>query len=272
MTRLRDAALAYAARGWPVFPLISRGKLPAVPQAEGGRGFRDASTDPRQIERWWSRWPQANIGFCPGRPGILVIDQDGPEAARVAMTLGLFSEPVPSVISGRADGGRHLYFAHPGGVVGNLHLGHPKLEVRADNGYVILPPSVHPSGAVYTWEDRDQPLAPLPPRALYALRTAATQTPERRARDIPRLESIPEGSRHVTLRSYAARLVNLGHDAEEAYRLLQGLNHLLCRPPYPDADVWALVTSACDKWSRPRKVHETEDADWPRVEPRRSWV
>ena len=45
---------------------------------------------------------------------------------------GLFAEPVPSVVSGREDGGRHLYFEHPGGMVGNLHLGHPKLEVRPE--------------------------------------------------------------------------------------------------------------------------------------------
>jgi putative DNA primase/helicase len=271
VSELRRTALEYAGQGWPVFPLIARGKLPAIPQAEGGRGFHDATTDTRQIERWWTRWPHANIGFCPGRARILVIDQDGPDAARVAMTLGLFAEPVPSVISGRAEGGRHLYFAHPGGTVGNLHLGHAKLEVRADNGYVILPPSVHPDGPVYAWEDRETPLVSLPPQALRALRTAATQTPERRARDIPKLEHIPEGERHTTLRSYAARLVALGHEPEEAYRLLQGINHLLCHPPYADGPLWELVRSACDKWSRRRNTSEVE-AGWPRVETRRSWA
>src|SRR2546430_1441589 len=60
------------------------------------------------------------------------------------------------------SGGRHLWFPHPGGTIGNVVLA-PHLDVRADHGYVLLPPSVHPSGAVYRWEHRLTDVKALPP-------------------------------------------------------------------------------------------------------------
>ncbi|MDP9486217.1 MAG: bifunctional DNA primase/polymerase, partial [Actinomycetota bacterium] len=80
---LLSAALWYAGRGIPVFPLRPGSKNPAVPKREGGRGYLDATTDPEQIRRWWSRWPLANIGIPTGeRSGLLVLDHDAykPEA------------------------------------------------------------------------------------------------------------------------------------------------------------------------------------------------
>jgi bifunctional DNA primase/polymerase-like protein len=48
-----DAALQYAARGWPVFP-VSEHKRPLT-----DHGFYDGTVDPKQIEEWWSWWPGA---------------------------------------------------------------------------------------------------------------------------------------------------------------------------------------------------------------------
>src|SRR5260370_35369360 len=67
---LREAALAYARVGLPVFPL--RGKLPLVPH-----GLDDASVDAAVIKRWWRRWPDANIGIPTGPPsGWVALDID----------------------------------------------------------------------------------------------------------------------------------------------------------------------------------------------------
>ena len=66
-----NTALQYAARGWPVFPCSSR-KLPLTEH-----GFKDASTDKRQIHDWWTRWPHALIGMPTGeRTGLAVLDID----------------------------------------------------------------------------------------------------------------------------------------------------------------------------------------------------
>ena len=97
---LPEAAVAYANAGWPVFPLSLRGKLPLTKN-----GFRDASSDPAIVRNRWGRWPTVNIGFVPGRVGLLVVDIDGAEGEASASRLGLFAEPTLEVQTGR---GRHL--------------------------------------------------------------------------------------------------------------------------------------------------------------------
>ena len=135
--------MAYAVEhGWPVFPL--NGKEPRTED-----GFKSATVDPDRIGEWWRRWPDAGIGFVPGRAGLIVFDLDGAEAEPEAQALGLFAEPTLRCLTAR---GSHFYYEHPGGVIGNRKLA-PHIDVRADAGYVILPPSIHPSGAVYTWAD-----------------------------------------------------------------------------------------------------------------------
>src|SRR4051812_49746069 len=75
MTALHDAALAYAARGWPLFPLKPREKTPLISKADGGNGVKDATTDPAAIEAWWTACPEANIGLACGA-AFFVLDAD----------------------------------------------------------------------------------------------------------------------------------------------------------------------------------------------------
>ena len=67
---LLHAALRYADLGYSVFPCAPSGKVPLTP-----RGFKDATTDAVQIEAWWEKHPDANIGI-PTK-GLLVVDVDG---------------------------------------------------------------------------------------------------------------------------------------------------------------------------------------------------
>src|SRR5262249_13146829 len=87
-----DAALAYAAVGWPVFPGTPGAKTPAFPAAHPpgepmaaacrgecgrvGHGFHDATTDPETIRQWWGRHPDRSVGIRTGAPGPDVIDVD----------------------------------------------------------------------------------------------------------------------------------------------------------------------------------------------------
>ena len=68
-------ALAYARRGWPVFPCQPGQKIPAT-----AHGYRDATTDPDQITEWFTRHPDHNLAIATGTPGpdVLDVDQHGP--------------------------------------------------------------------------------------------------------------------------------------------------------------------------------------------------
>ena len=142
---MRAAAIALAERGWYVFPLRPKGKRPLLKQ-----GFKIATADPARVAQFWQQYPQANIGLYPGPSKLLVIDIDGPKGEATAQRLGLLEHGTLEVRTGRKGGGRHRYHTHPGGKIGNLGLGNG-VDVRADSGYVVVPPSVHPTGTLYEW-------------------------------------------------------------------------------------------------------------------------
>ena len=57
-------ALAYAERGWPVFPCQANRKIPATTH-----GYQDATTDEQQITDWFTRRPSCNLAIATGAPG-----------------------------------------------------------------------------------------------------------------------------------------------------------------------------------------------------------
>lgn len=144
-----NEALEYAARGWAVFPVEPRGKRPLTIH-----GVKDATSDPTQVEWEWERWPDANIGLATGASGLVVIDIDKRESATLLPS-------VPRTLTQRTgSGGWHLFFTAPewplGPTVGKLPgVGAtPGIDLRAGDSYVILPPSIHPSGQPYRWADQ----------------------------------------------------------------------------------------------------------------------
>ena len=147
---LSAAALAYAARGWPVFPLKPRTR-PRISKADGGRGCHDATTDQRQVTTWWSRWPNANIGLAAG-PAFWVLDVDGEEGLATLADLEDLHGWLPiGPASVTGSGGMHLLFAGNARVRNSVKLLGPGLDTRAAGGYVVAPPSIHPDGPRYAW-------------------------------------------------------------------------------------------------------------------------
>jgi hypothetical protein len=165
---LAGHALSYASVGWEVFPL--RGKVPAIPGAhpEGdplrgrckgecgrhGHGVLDATSEVMTVGAWWHRWPNANIGLrIPEQCFVLDVDPRNGGNERLRQ-LEAANGPLPATLtawSGRGDGGRHLWFNHPGGHLSSTRLG-AGLDIKTHAGYVVAPPSVHPeTGGRYRW-------------------------------------------------------------------------------------------------------------------------
>jgi hypothetical protein len=133
-------------------------------------GLHQASTDPDTIRRWWTQWPEANVGLRTGEIAD-VCDIDSTEGRQVLLGL-LGAEAIlgPTVRTG--SGHWHLYVAATGhgNRVGLL----PGVDWRGANGYIVAPPSLHATGRRYQWH---RPLTtPLPacPEPLLDLLTPST--------------------------------------------------------------------------------------------------
>lgn len=183
-------ALDYAQRGWHVFPIEPRGKKPITPN-----GFKNASKNPDTIRRWWTQHPTANIGLACGASGVVVIDldrndtHDGP--AEWLALLNRHNLRIDTAVSNTGGGGMHLLFAANGdGPVKNSQKKlAPGIDVRGDGGYIVLPPSIHPTGQPYEWANSEIKLAHLPaelvnlitaepdPWAIYTLKDAFAPRP-----------------------------------------------------------------------------------------------
>lgn len=155
---LLAAAIRYAARGWRVFPLGPRDKKPLT-----RTGFKEATSDHGQVLQWWQVFPEANIGLATGDP-FDVLDIDGPSSVPALQELlGTdYRHTGPVANTGR---GKHLYFLSMQEGRNRAGLLGGKLDYRGAGGYVVAPPSVHPSGRTYRWDgdrDEDTPLPVVP--------------------------------------------------------------------------------------------------------------
>lgn len=188
MTQLREAALAYARRGWAVFPLQRRSKEPAVAGA-----YKAATTDVGQVSAWWQRWPEANIGLATGAvSGLWVLDIDGPEGeASFAALVGEHGGELAETLMASTGKGHHLYWRLPPGVDQGRRIGvRPGLDIIGSQGYLVAPPSIHPSGRLYVWCDADHDLEVAPDWLLTLDRAKAPRTAPQRV-VLPRMR--PDG-------------------------------------------------------------------------------
>lgn len=170
-----EAATQYLALGWSVIPLEPHGKRPPIVDPSTGRRmgwepYQTRRTRPDEVERWRLRWPDANIGIVAGAvSGIVVADFDGPEGAELKAT-----REIPPTPTARTGKGWHVFFKHPGSDVRNFARKMPGLDLRGDGGYVVAAPSIHESGAVYTWEvSPETPLADPPAWLMELIRPPA---------------------------------------------------------------------------------------------------
>lgn len=140
---LLAAALAYAAKGQPVFPCRSSGERAKAPLVEHWR--EEASTDPRMISIWWSWHPTAAIGLPTGQGcglwSVLDIDNktegSGFPSAQRLRAAGLLRGA--QWIVSTPSGGQHVYY--PAGEHGNGSLRGHYIDHRGVGGYVLAPPS-----------------------------------------------------------------------------------------------------------------------------------
>jgi hypothetical protein len=255
---LREAALALAAKGMRVFPCAERGKEPAIAD-----NLRRATTDPNGIAGWWTT-RDFNIAIAAGPDsGIWVLDVDGDEGEATLRQLEAVFGPLPHTVEAITGKGRHLYWRWPTGTdIRNSQLRQdvPGLDWRGDGGYVLAPPSIHPSGRRYAWSvDSADEFADAPEWLLefvignrHSTRKPAATPEDWRTFIAEHVEGSRRGNAIARLGGLLLRCAPT-IDPLVALDVARMFNTLRCQPPLADSEVVHIVTTIARRELERRK-------------------
>jgi len=243
------------------------------------RGLQEATTDPKQLKIWFNeetlKYNPSNIAIrCGsvrhGGSGFVAIDVDKKNNGLEAFVWMLESlGPLPETPSCKTgSGGNHVYVWYPEGVeklgpsAGKIALfaGVPPevgtgIDIRADNSYVVVPPSNHLSGDDYKWtSDPELELCNLPSAWTKLFQIAATSRVDKggtiyRGKDgqkpsaPPVEEKLHDGTRDAALASIAGTLRNRGLGYNEIFISLSAVNDARCVPPKTEGDIERIARS-----------------------------
>ena len=157
-----ESALGLGARGWSIVPIEAGGKKAAIPW----KILQKDRWTPEEIEQHYTANVHHNFGVVTGSisGGLVVLDVDKDAGGFESIAkLQSDHEALPKTLTSiTGGGGRHYFFHYAGtfkGSVGKLGKG---LDIRAEGGYVVVPPT-DDGRMPYQWDGpEDTPIAPLP--------------------------------------------------------------------------------------------------------------
>lgn len=272
---MRAHAHAYVRKGWAVVPIwgvavpcvceCSKGKdCPYPGKHPSWAGWRDKPiTSGLGVDMWWEKNPRANIGIATGEAsGIVVVDID-PRNGGVdswGKICRKYGKPGPTPASVTGGGGRHIIFAHPSDLTIKSASGYmPGIDIKADGGMVVAPPSMHTCGERYAWHHKAHPrdlgIAPMPDWVnTYVRLNGAKRRAENGAfRKGLTMDAIPEfgsGGRNDGLCRIVGRLIFEDRPQGEIERIMHDVNECRCKPPLPAREVDHLIAHALHRWGK----------------------
>jgi len=232
---MMQAAFNYIAEGFRVFPV----KPDKKPYNE--HGLKEATQLQIGVKEYWTKWPDAGIGIVTD--GFIVIDFD-PKHGGFESKVKMEAEHGPFLQTRThrtGGGGLHLIYRNPNGTdVRNTvkFAGYLGVDIRANGGYIVAPPSLHESGNRYEVKDN----APIAPAPVWILELAIKKQPSQQG-SLPGTQPIPAGQRNQTLTSLAGTMRRRGMAEEAIEAALLKTNELECQPPLPENEVKAIATS-----------------------------
>ena len=243
---LGHAALQLAGRGMAILALRPRDKQPAT-----AHGLKDATTCRDTVARWWQHNPDYNIGLATGAiSGVLVVDVDSLDAEAELRKLEAQHSPLPPTVESITARGRHLFFKWPGQDIRNSagKLA-PGIDIRGSGGYVVAPPSIHPSGRRYAWSVDSAGTFAAAPQWLLDRITAPTRSPALAAADWCDLihDGLDDGRRNANVARLVGHLLRRRVDPLVTLELVIAFNDARCRPPLPRTEVSMIVNSIAQR-------------------------
>jgi hypothetical protein len=239
---------------WSVIP-IGKDKKPLVKWEE----FQKRKPTEEEINNWWKAYPNANIGIVTGKvSNLAVLDIDDPNIDNdIIHGIEEFLNP-PTCITPR--GGRHLYFTYPDIDLRNAASIIPKVDIRAEGGYVVAPPSIDGSNKIYTWEPNkkiNEITLTAFPQVIIALTTVNMYKQE-----VTNIEEMfVEGRRDEDMFHMANIMVKGGANPSEIKVALTNLA-MSCVPPFDIKEIPIKIESAMKRAAKRERNLTDEVRRW----------
>ena len=250
------AAVWYCEHNFAIIPLKPKQKEPA-----SKNGLNDWTDNPESARQLWTMNPDFNIGIVCGVPskGLLVLDfdQDEDKDKDGYRTLNEWSKvhgELPETVSQiTGSGGMHLFYRTGRTNIKNSVNHNLGVDIRTDGGYIVAPPSIHPNGRKYAWQDYPEEVEVATANdAVYDFLDhiqrnggQSEDEPERQKFELP--DVIDKGGRDDTLARYGFSLRGQGYSDEIIQAMVEKANNDRCKPPLPKRDIDRIVRSVCSK-------------------------
>lgn len=153
-----DKALKLANTGFHVFPIAPGCKAPPILKDWETK----ASNDPETVERWWTKYPDANIGIATSKfkddKSLIVVDIDvknGKSGYDTLSDLEIDGVSFPLTYSVKTpSGGEHLYYEAFSPVQSGTDKLGSGVDIKSSGGYVVAEGSITEDGE-YTGNEED---------------------------------------------------------------------------------------------------------------------
>ncbi len=251
---LREVFMYKCAFQWSLIPLKAKNKVSRFPWK---RHTREPASD-WQLGEWWTQYPDSNIAAITGRiSNLIVIDIDDESAFDLLEKQGIYLKGITTAVAKTHRGHQYFFKYHPDVRQKNFEFG----EVRTDNHYVTIPPSIHPKGTEYSWEHSpfDVDIADIPESLIEF--TNNSETTNLTVRDDL---VIPLGQRNNRMTNMAGTMRRQGAEYEEMLAALTVMNKR-CATQLPTKEIAGIAKSISG--------YPTENANGTPsiIEPDRSW-
>ena len=236
MTTTNDLAREYVDSGWSVLPVKPDEKRPYMSnwlQYERQRASRE------QVDSWFASLSGAGVGVVTGKiSGMVVLDVESDCPTPIDELLRRWPT---QLVSRTGSGGYHLFYSYPQGVgrISNRVRIFEGMDLRADGGFIVLPPTLHASGGRYEWVRRG-PMGAFPRELLDMQSRPKAQEGDGWIREA--LRGVAEGGRNDTCAKLAGYFFKKGMAEDIVEELLLDWNERN-DPPMPAREVRTTVAS-----------------------------
>lgn len=235
MTAIIDSASEYVDQGWSILPVKPEEKRPFI---TNWMQYTHTKATKDMVLNWFSNLAGAGVGVVTGKVSnmvVLDVESDCPYPIE-----DLLKRYPTQMYSRTGSGGYHLFYQYPTTVthVSNRVRIFDGADLRADGGFIVLPPTMHPSGNRYEWVKRG-PLGAFP-TALLELQAQPKVQNDGWISEL--LRGVSEGGRNDACARLAGYFFKKGLNSDIVETLLMEWNERN-DPPMPAREVRTTIKS-----------------------------